>query len=307
MNGFVALLTISLTACSTLWAAAIPPSAMRVMADAKPISKSFATAGAPAPVTNTAPTIKSLNAAATSDANLRDASQLDAKTPEYVILQPIDEATFSSEITASVESLPMKEGSYFKIGDVLLVLDCRVQKAEYQKALAQQTATTIALKSAQRLKSYDSISEYEVVKAKAEAAMVDADVSKLGAIVDKCVIKAPFNGAVADLKVHTHETVKPGDPLMKIVNTDHIIVELEVPSDWLQWIHIGSTFNVHVNEINQSIIARIIRINPEIEPVSQTVKIVGEIEDTSNKLLPGMSGQASFPDDPSRKIVKRIN
>jgi membrane fusion protein (multidrug efflux system) len=120
-------------------------------------------------------------------------------------------------------------------------------------------------------------------------------------------IKAPFNGAVAQLKVHTHDSVKPGDPLMKIVNTDHIIVEMEVPSEWLQWLHINSAFYVHVNEINKSISAKIIRINPQIEPVSQTVKVVGEVENTDDKLLPGMSGQASFPRDPAKKQATTTN
>ncbi len=222
------------------------------------------------------------------------------KTPEYVILQPIDQATFSSETSASVKKLGVKEGSYFRKGDILLELDCRVQKAEYDKAIAQQTATNIALQSATKLKSYGSISEYEVVKARSDAEMVNADVNKLSTIVEKCTIRAPFNGAVAELKVHTYETVKPGDPLLKIVNTDNILVELEIPSHWLQWLHINSTFYVHVNEINKSITAKIIRINPEIEPVSQTVRIVGEIANTpEDKLLPGMSGQAIFPDNPT--------
>jgi membrane fusion protein (multidrug efflux system) len=226
------------------------------------------------------------------------ATILDSKTPEYVILQPSDEATFSSETTASIAKLFVKEGSYFKVGDILIELDCRVQKAEFDKAVAQQSASNIALKSAKKLKSYDAISEFELVKAQSEAAMVNADVSKLNAIMEKCIIKAPFNGAVSELRVHTYESVKPGDPLIKIVNIENPIVEMQVPSSWLQWLHVGSTFDVHVNEINKSIPAKIIRINPEIEPVSQTVKIVGELSTTTDKLLPGMSGQANFPDNP---------
>lgn len=226
---------------------------------------------------------------------------LETKTPEYVILQPIDEATFSSETTASVAKLNVKEGSYFQSGDILVELDCRVQKADHEKAIAQQIATDMGLKSAVKLQSYDAISQYEVVKAQSESKAANAEVEKLSAILDKCVIVAPFNGAVSEIMVHTHETVKPGDPLLRIVNTDNLIVQLEVPSDWLQWLHIDSTFDVHLNEINKSITAKIIRINPVIEPVSQTVKIVGMIIPTADKLLPGMSGQAIFPENPAKK------
>lgn len=221
-----------------------------------------------------------------------------SKTPEYVILQPSDEATFSSETNASVARINVKEGSSFSKDDILLELDCRVQKAEYEKSLAQNTAAKIALQSAQRLRSYDSISEYELVKVRSEAEVAEAEVKRLQAIVDKCVLRAPFNGAVADLMVHAFESVKPGDPLLKIVNTDHIIVELEVPSDWLVWLKVGTDFTVHINELDRTIPAKIVRINPAIEPVSQTVKIIGEVNDKKHKLMPGMSGQANFPNNP---------
>ena len=215
-------------------------------------------------------------------------------TPEYVILRASDQATFSSETTASVAELFVKESSHFQAGDTLLTLDCRMQQADLNKALAQQQATQAAQASAKKLKGYDAISEYELTKAVTDAEMANADVAKLKAVVDKCLIKAPFNGAVADLMVHQHETVKPGDPLMKIVSTENLELELQVPSNWLQWLHIGYIFHVEINEINKTVDAKIIRINPQIEPVSQTVKIMGMITDSNTGLLPGMSGQAIF-------------
>ncbi len=179
-------------------------------------------------------------------------SDVDAKTPEYVILQPIDEATFSSETTASVEKLYVKEGSYFRTGDVLIELDCRVQKAEYQRALAQAKEADVALKSALKLKSYGSISEYELVKAMLKqkwSKLMSASLVRL--LIN--VLSKLFQWGGFRTQIHTHETVKPGDPLIKIVNTDRIIIEMEVPSDWLQWLHINTNFNVHVNEINKTI------------------------------------------------------
>jgi len=228
-------------------------------------------------------------------------------TPEYVIIRSSDQATFSSETTAHVALLTVEEGSYFKIGDILLELDCREQQAELKKAQAQQQAAREAEKSATKLQGYGSISETELIKAESDAAMANADVERLTAVVDKCTIKAPFNGAVAELMVHAHETVKPGDPLLKIVNTENLEVQMQVPSNWLRWIHIGTPFNVHVSEINQSIVGVVTKINPQIDSVSQTVKIVGAITTHNPNLLPGMSGQALFPDNPDLKNIKSKN
>jgi RND family efflux transporter MFP subunit len=240
----------------------------------------------------------SLSAAASEN------SGAEINTPEYVVLIPSDKVTFSSETAASIASISVKEGSHFKSGQILVELDCRIQEADLQKALAQQQLAQAALKSAKKLKSYGAISEYEMIKAETESRANKADVARLSAIVDKCTIVAPFNGAVSELMVDTHDTVKPGDPLIKIVNTDNLNFEIQVPSSWLQWLHLDSSVLVHVNEINKAIPAKITKINPEIDSISQTIKITGTITPPNPTLLPGMSGQASFPDNPNNKREK---
>lgn len=230
-----------------------------------------------------------------------DASTI-GSTPEYVIIRSNNQITFSSETAASVSKILVKEGSRFLKNDILLELDCRIQQAELNKAMAQQKASNLAEASAQKLKKYDSISEFELVKADADSKIANAEVSKLKAIVEKCTIKAPFNGAVAELMVHDYETVKQGDPLLKIISIENLEFDIQVPSDWLKWLHVGSMVNVHVNEIQKNISATINRINPLIEPISQTVKVIATITTADASLLPGMSGQASFPDNPRNGI-----
>ncbi|MDR3491413.1 MAG: efflux RND transporter periplasmic adaptor subunit [Gammaproteobacteria bacterium] len=222
-------------------------------------------------------------------------------TPEYVVIQPSDIATFSSETAASIAELNVREGSQFKKGDVLVKLDCRLQQAELEKAQAQSKTATLAEESAIKLKSYGSISELELVKAHSDAAIAKAEVDKFNAIVEKCIIKAPFSGSVAEIMVHPLETVKPGDPLLKIMNTENLEFEIQIPSNWLKWLKIGSLFYVHINETNKNVAVNVIRIDPQIESISQTIKITGSIPHPDASLLPGMSGQAIFPDNPDQK------
>jgi len=222
----------------------------------------------------------------------------DSNTPEYVIIRPSDQATFSSETVASIANIPFKEGSQFHKGDVLLQFDCRSEEADLKKARAQQAQTTMAQKAAKKLQSYGSISNYEYIKAASDAEVANAEVDKLQATVEKCTITAPFNGSISEIMVHAHETVKAGDPLLRIVNTENLEFVIQVPSLWLAWLHVGSVINVRLNETNKTIIARVSKIDPEIEPVSQTVKIIATITPSDPTLLPGMSGQASFPDNP---------
>lgn len=242
-----------------------------------------------------------------SDPNINDLSDEVVSSHEYVIIRPSDEATFSSETAASISSIPLKEGAKFQKGDVLLKLNCQIQEAELKKSQAQQNEAQVALNSAKKLQSYGSISQYEVVKATSAAQVANADVDRLNALINRCTIRAPYNGSIADIMVHEHETVKPGDPLLKIVNMENLIFEIQVPSCWLQWLHLNMDFKVHINETNEIISAKITNINPQVEPVSQTVKLVATIIDVHPNLLPGMSGQAIFPEQFHCKIEKTPN
>lgn len=236
-----------------------------------------------------------------------DENQANTSLPEYVVIQASDQVTFSSETSASVATISVKEGSTFHKGDVLILLDCRVQEADLKKAQSQQEVSNLGYISAKKLKGYGAISDLEFLQAKSQRDMANADVEKLSAIVEKCTLKAPFNGSVAKMMVHMHETVKPGDPLLKIVSTDNLDLVLQVPSQWLEWLHTGTPFNVHVNELNKNIGATITKISPEIDSVSQTVKIIGKQVDPEPSLLPGMSGQASFPDKPNYTVNNIVN
>lgn len=220
------------------------------------------------------------------------------KTPEYVIIRANEETTFSSETTGKVIYLPIKEGSNFKKGDVLLKMDCRLQQADLNKAKAQQNATSKALLAARKLKGYGMISEFEYVKTASESDAANADVDKLKAIAEKCTVIAPFTGGVSEIKIHLYETIKPGDVLLKATNIRDLYVEVQVPSIWLSWLHVGSDFNIFVNDVQKTIAAKVNLINPQIEPISQTVKITALVSPPDETLRPGMTGQAIFPDNP---------
>jgi membrane fusion protein (multidrug efflux system) len=225
--------------------------------------------------------------------------------PIYVMVHSRNNTTFSSETTATIRFISSREGDNFQAGSTLIEFDCRVSQAELKKALAQEQFAKSAYKSATKLQSYGSISESELIKAKSEAEIASSEVEKLTAIIDKCTIKAPYNGAVSESLVQVGETVKPGDPLIKTVNIDNLELQMQIPSTWLRWLHIGSEFKVTITELNKTFSAKVEKINPEINSVSQTVKIVGILSSPESGLLPGMSGQATFPEVASNKDIPK--
>jgi multidrug resistance efflux pump len=127
-----------------------------------------------------------------------------------------------------------------------------------------------------------------VDKSRAELAMADAAASK-------CDIAAPFNGITVEQKAQEFQYATPGQPLLEILDDRSLEIELIAPSRWLAWLKPGYGFDVHIDETDKTYPAIITRVGGRVDPVSQTVKVFGEVRGNANELMAGMSGRANIP------------
>ena len=212
----------------------------------------------------------------------------------YAMLSPKHQATLSSGIDAQVLTIPVKDAQAFEKGQVLMTLDCRQYEAELQKAQATENSSAVSHASAKELEALESGSKVEVAHAKAEHQKAIAAVNGLSALVEYCTVKAPFNGKVDDIMIHAHESVSRGQPLLKIVNNSEFEVKMFVPSTWLSWLKVGSSFNVHFDEINQSYTGHVTKLGAQVDAASQTIKVFGTLNHPGKSLVAGLSGEAYF-------------
>jgi membrane fusion protein, multidrug efflux system len=108
------------------------------------------------------------------------------------------------------------------------------------------------------------------------------------------VIKALFDGLTAEQKVQEFQYATPGQPLLEILDDRSLEVELIAPSRWLAWLKPGYVFAVHIEETDKSYPATITRVGGRVDPVSQTIKVLGEIQGEAGDLMAGMSGRANI-------------
>jgi RND family efflux transporter MFP subunit len=205
-----------------------------------------------------------------------------------------DKAELSSEIAASISSLPFREGESFRAGQTLVAFDCALYRASLTKAEASAEAARQTLKVDRRLEELNSIGNLEVEQAAAKVKEAEAEAAAMRVTVSKCVLAAPYDGSVAELKVAAHEFVSPGKPLMRILDTRHLELHLIVPSRWLAWLKKGGTFGVSVDELGRTYRAHVVRFGAQIDPISQTVPLVAEVDGSHPELRPGMSGWAAI-------------
>ena len=214
------------------------------------------------------------------------------------LLKPLHEATLSSEISAKVLTMEVKEGKSFKKGDVLVRFDCARYKAELNAAQAEHNARKLTSENNAEMATYNAAANLDVQVSAAETAKAAALVDAANSMLKACVIYAPWPGRVVDLLANEHESVGPGKELLKILDDSSLEIELLVPSKWLATLTVGKDFRFFVDETQKEYQAKITALGAQVDPVSQTVRIVGRLNKAEPALLAGMSGSAMFDNKP---------
>lgn len=202
--------------------------------------------------------------------------------------------TISSELAAKISSLPLREGDSFRVGQTLVSFDCTLFQAQLNKAKASAEGARQNLQVNKRLAELNSVGTMEVTQSEAKVKENAAEVAYAQATLSKCGIFAPFSGHIAKRHAAAHQFVSPGTPLLDILDTSQLELQMIVPSKWMIWIKPGVHFSVHVEELAKNYPARVTKLGARIDPVSQTLSIYGVLEGRHPELIPGMSGWANF-------------
>ncbi len=215
------------------------------------------------------------------------------------VINARNQAIIKSGVDGKIIDMPALSGTRFKKGARLVQFDCRKPLADVRASKANVAIQQQKVEANKQMATFEAISEYEVVVAQEELNKAIAEKESLDSYVAGCEIRAPYEGQVVENLANPFEVVPANEPLLSIVDTSHLEVSLIVPSHWLKWLKPDSEFSFFVDELNAELHARVTRILPIIDPVSRTVKVIGEfspqeVKDTG--ILPGMSGSALFTD-----------
>jgi HlyD family secretion protein len=238
-------------------------------------------------------------------------------------------AHLSPEVGGRVVALPHREGSHVKAGDVLLRLDDSTLKAQLlleernlQEAQATREQSCFQAKRAtQELERYQKLAEQQIVSQdildgyktsheSAEAACTAAgarvqssraSIEMLHTDIAKTVLRAPFDGVVAERTIEVGEYATPSPPgipmpaVLELINNKSIYISAPMDEVDSARLHAGQMVRVSLDPYpKEEFPGRIVRVAPyvlDVELQNRTVEIEVELEDAAfaSRLLPGTS------------------
>jgi len=166
---------------------------------------------------------------------------LERRAPADV--RPFNDAVLSAQVSAVVQELFADVGQNVVAGEPLLQLDpadyllaLDQARAQLRSSKAQKTQADARLTRAQELVQNNYLSDDDLLARTTEVAVLEAQVRKdevsesiAQRNLEKCQIRAPFDGVVTDRMAQVGSFVTNGTPLVSLVQVDKFELDAEIP------------------------------------------------------------------------------
>ena len=118
------------------------------------------------------------------------------------------------------------------------------------------------------------------------------------------VIRAPFDGYVAERLVSPGQFLQPQTPVMRIVRLQPLKLTAEVPEKFAPWIETGREMAVRVDAFpGENFTGRVVRISPAVNLKSRAFAIEGEIPNGDGRQKPGTFARVQIATDQVDRAV----
>lgn len=209
-------------------------------------------------------------------------------------VEALEDATISSETNGRIMSI-LSRGETVAEGEAIAQIDDRLIQSQYESA---KTAFELAQDSFNRLESLyaDSIiSTQDYNAAKAQRDQARAQLNQAEKQLDDADIAAPFNGRVEERFVRTGELISPGMPVVRLVNTDKVLINAGVPERYSSDINVGTPVRVNFSSYeSETIETEVSFIGNVIDPNTRTFPVEIEINNANENLKPEMIAEVQM-------------
>lgn len=215
-----------------------------------------------------------------------------------------NETHVAAELTARIESIPVRVGDELEQGAIILKLDCSdftlaedkvktgIAALKAQRRLAQQQ-----LRRAVKLVKQKSASQELADQRRAELDRLNAEIDGLEVALkearktaSRCEIRAPYQALVMERQAGEGDIAQPGTPLLRILDTANVEVSAQIRQSEAD--SLLNAKHIHFETNGHSIPLTLRVLSPAVDTRSRSRE--ARLEFQGERALPGSSGRLSW-------------
>lgn len=198
--------------------------------------------------------------------------------------------TVRNELAGTVRHVALEPGKIVEAGTVLVALDVSVEEADLQALQAQAELARTQFARMQRMSQHRAASEMEVDAARAEQEVVQAQVARIKAVINRKIIRAPFRARIGISDVHPGQYLTEGALLTTLQGVDDsTYVDFTVAQQVAAMLRPGSKVDVFASGDLTGVKAEILAIDARVDPTTRNAAVRAKLKNTARTPAPGAS------------------
>ena len=209
----------------------------------------------------------------------------------------------SSEVDGRIAKIYFSSGD--KVGNnmPIIQLDNAKAKADYDAAVVALKVSRNKLNRAKLLLN-EAISQQDYEQLKADVDSKESDLKIAQTVLNQKQIKAPFAGILGAFKVQKGDYIKPGDPLVTLVNTQALEADFSIPEKYLPKLKVGQLIELVVGAYQNKVFYGTVNfISPTVDSTTRAVALHAAVDNKDGLLSPGMFIQVTQQVGISRNVL----
>ena len=205
--------------------------------------------------------------------------------------------TVRNELPGTVRYVALEPGKVVQAGTTLVALDVSVEEADLQALQAQAALARTQFARMQRMSEHRAASEMEVDSARAEQEVVEAQVARIKAVINRKIIRAPFRARIGISDVHPGQYLNEGALLTTLQGVDDsAYVDFTVAQQIAASLQPGSTVDVVASsDASNPIKAEILAIDARVDPSTRNATVRARLTNVKHAPAPGASVRVRVP------------
>ena len=220
------------------------------------------------------------------------------------VAKAYQQANIAADEGGRIKSFMKDKGNYVAEGEVIVVLDNDVLKANLDAAKAQYDMAETNFKKQEEIYKQKVTSEIQYLNAKYERDGAKANYELIKSRYDKTFIKAPFSGILDNKFIEEGEFAAPGLPIISLVSIDRIKVQAGVPENYVSSVKKGNNVQVVFNDLGgETFQDKISYVGSSINTDNRTFLVEVVINNKNRKIKPELNAVVKIEEDKLDKVV----
>ncbi|MCW9024538.1 MAG: efflux RND transporter periplasmic adaptor subunit [Gammaproteobacteria bacterium] len=204
------------------------------------------------------------------------------------ILQAVQQVRVFNQESGRIIKLPFYPGDRVKKDDVLVEIDDRLLRSQFDKARSSLKQTQLDHKRLKSIVPRKLASEDELNRAQTNVELAQAEVTLIETQLGYTRIKAPFKGVISERHVEPGDVAPVHSHLLSIFDPDKLKIELDVSELVLNQLKTGDTVSIRIDALDDKLWPGTInRIYPAIDSSTHQGKIEVIISEAIAGARPG--------------------